>query len=59
MHGKQDVSMAGNDYKLVRTLTRLYDKRMELCYRRIPIVRYTLVSSTFSEHGVDKILLSQ
>jgi hypothetical protein len=37
----------------------LYDKRLEKCYARIKIVRYTSVSSTLSVHSGYNILLSQ
>jgi len=44
---------------VVRSYTALYDKRTEACYRDIPIVRYTHVSSTLSVHSGYNIILSQ
>lgn len=44
---------------VARSYTVLYDKRTEACYRDIPIVRYTHVSSTLSVHSGYNIILSQ
>jgi hypothetical protein len=44
---------------VVHSVTHLYDKRRERCYRAIPIVQYTHVSSTLSMQSGYNILLGQ
>ena len=52
-------SETGEVELVTQSLTKLYDKRRNACYRGIPIVQYAHVSSTISLHCGYNILIGQ